>query len=347
MHSIEVNTGATISTIPATIGIIIIMMRYVLCILALLLSCACVHVLAEEVPAADLSDQVHDTESETKILNQSTPPAKNCTNGTSEVPECKEAKVTPGLRADGKCPDGSEPSENLKTCPQNQEAPPPLVPEAPKEVVPEKKVPVFPPKKPEVPPAKVPEAPKEVVPSHTRAEEDPLHKTTSQTTSSSHGSEQKATDSEPEVTQPSESESGESHPGRISESTSTTERQGEESTADKQSNEEVSSNTTVNSTPDDSNPNQRSPEAAGAAAAPDSQETNSTSITLPITENTTTEAPTTTPSPVTVPNAEISSIAPIVQKNKANVDSSSVSPVRMRIAAPLLIVVTLACILVC
>ncbi|ORC83356.1 uncharacterized protein TM35_000741030 [Trypanosoma theileri] len=46
------------------------MMRYVLCILALLLSCACVHVLAEEVPAADLSDQVPDTESETKILLQ-------------------------------------------------------------------------------------------------------------------------------------------------------------------------------------------------------------------------------------------------------------------------------------
>ncbi|ORC83852.1 uncharacterized protein TM35_000551210 [Trypanosoma theileri] len=45
-----------------------VMMRYVLCILALLLSCACVHVLAEEVPAADLSDQVPDTESETKIL---------------------------------------------------------------------------------------------------------------------------------------------------------------------------------------------------------------------------------------------------------------------------------------
>ncbi|ORC83754.1 uncharacterized protein TM35_000581170 [Trypanosoma theileri] len=40
------------------------MMRYVLCILALLLSCACVHVLAEEVPAADLSDQVPDTESD-------------------------------------------------------------------------------------------------------------------------------------------------------------------------------------------------------------------------------------------------------------------------------------------
>ncbi|ORC84010.1 uncharacterized protein TM35_000511110, partial [Trypanosoma theileri] len=55
-------------------------MRYVLCILALLLSCACVHVLAEEVPAADLSDQVPDTESETKILLQGT-----CSDGTSKV----------------------------------------------------------------------------------------------------------------------------------------------------------------------------------------------------------------------------------------------------------------------
>ncbi|ORC84440.1 uncharacterized protein TM35_000451780 [Trypanosoma theileri] len=53
------------------------MMRYVLCILALLLSCACVHVLAEEVPAADLSDQVPDTESETKIL-------LTCATGASE-----------------------------------------------------------------------------------------------------------------------------------------------------------------------------------------------------------------------------------------------------------------------
>ncbi|ORC84540.1 uncharacterized protein TM35_000431080 [Trypanosoma theileri] len=65
----------------------VMMMRYVLCILALLLSCACVYVLAEEVPAADLSDQVPDTDSETK-----------CTQGTSrtsDAPECKEAKVKP------------------------------------------------------------------------------------------------------------------------------------------------------------------------------------------------------------------------------------------------------------
>ncbi|ORC83931.1 uncharacterized protein TM35_000531150 [Trypanosoma theileri] len=54
-------------------------MRYVLCILALLLSCACVHVLAEEVPAADLSDQVPDTESETKI---------NCPAAGASEPGC-------------------------------------------------------------------------------------------------------------------------------------------------------------------------------------------------------------------------------------------------------------------
>ncbi|ORC88673.1 putative titin [Trypanosoma theileri] len=289
-----------------------VMMRYVLCILALLLSCACVHVLAEEVPAADLSDQVPDTESETKILLQAIPTTKNCTNGTKL-------------------------SEDRTKCLEEPEAPPSLGPEAPKEVVPEKKVPVTPPKKPEVPPAKVPEAPKEVVPSHTRAEEDPLRETTLPTTSTSPGSEQKATDGEPAVTQPSESESGESHPGRISDSTSTTERQGEESTTDKQSNEEVSSNTTVNSTTADSNATQRSPEAAGAAAAPDSQETNST--TPPSPENTTTEAPTTTPSPVPVPNAEINTIASTVT-NKANVDSS-ISPVWMRTAAPLMILVVL------
>ncbi|ORC83489.1 uncharacterized protein TM35_000681210, partial [Trypanosoma theileri] len=67
------------------------MMRYVLCILALLLSCACVHVLAEEVPAADLSDQVPDTESETKIFLQGTCPAA----GTSE-PGCSGGGHPPG-----------------------------------------------------------------------------------------------------------------------------------------------------------------------------------------------------------------------------------------------------------
>ncbi|ORC83789.1 uncharacterized protein TM35_000571170 [Trypanosoma theileri] len=93
-----------------------VMMRYVLCILALLLSCACVHVLAEEVPAADLSDQVPDTESETKIL------------------------VVTG---DGNCPPGTERLDD-NTCQKKTEVPP-KVPEAPKEVVPEKKVPVVPP----------------------------------------------------------------------------------------------------------------------------------------------------------------------------------------------------------
>ncbi|ORC84367.1 uncharacterized protein TM35_000451050 [Trypanosoma theileri] len=73
----------------------IMMMRYVLCILALLLSCACVHVLAEEVPAADLSDQVPDTESETKILLQSTP--VSCPDGDERSVDgkpCAEAAAS-------------------------------------------------------------------------------------------------------------------------------------------------------------------------------------------------------------------------------------------------------------
>ncbi|ORC83839.1 uncharacterized protein TM35_000551080 [Trypanosoma theileri] len=84
-----------------------VMMRYVLCILALLLSCACVHVLAEEVPAADLSDQVPDTESETKILLQGTPVAQgtdegDCSKGSPEKGSCiatAAEAVSPGSDA--------------------------------------------------------------------------------------------------------------------------------------------------------------------------------------------------------------------------------------------------------
>ncbi|ORC83759.1 uncharacterized protein TM35_000581220 [Trypanosoma theileri] len=110
-----------------------VMMRYVLCILALLLSCACVHVLAEEVPAADLSDQVPDTESETKIINHGTQCADGvptgtsadcalpvvqregsgvasvCTNGTTgKTGECNSLLEKPVLGADGSlCPPGT------------------------------------------------------------------------------------------------------------------------------------------------------------------------------------------------------------------------------------------------
>ncbi|ORC84534.1 uncharacterized protein TM35_000431020 [Trypanosoma theileri] len=291
-----------------------VMMRYVLCILALLLSCACVHVLAEEVPAADLSDQVPDTESETKILLQGIEQTVNqdtqCTTDGGSGSNCTAGGTHVVLEETPQCADGTVLSYDRKSCVT----------------------------KPEVPPAKVPEVPKNVDSSHPRGEEGLLRETTLHTMSTDPGSEQKATESEPAVTQPSESESGESHPGRISDSTSTTERQGEESTADKQSNEEVSSNTTVNSTPADSNPNQHSPEAAGATAAPDSQETNSS--TPQSTESNVTEAPTTTPSPVPVTDTQISSVASTVQKNKVNADSS-VSPVWMRTAAPLLIVVVL------
>ncbi|ORC83773.1 uncharacterized protein TM35_000571010 [Trypanosoma theileri] len=146
--------------------------------------------------------------------------------------------------------------------------------------------------------------------------------------------------------------------------TSTVQSENTESTAAQQSNQGTSSNTSVNAVPVDNNPSkQQSPPAVNVTGVPDSQETSSnnvstgnsttgadmgvsakteteenTSTTPANPENTTTEAPTTTPSPSSVPNAEISSnIASTVQKNKAIVDSS-VSPVWMRTAAPLLIV---------
>ncbi|ORC84541.1 uncharacterized protein TM35_000431090 [Trypanosoma theileri] len=99
-----------------------VMMRYVLCILSLLLSCACVHVLAEEVPAADLSDQVPDTESETKVLLQGTPVAQcteattGCTgegdnhcHGDSSVENglCKKVPENAQVTGAGACPQGT------------------------------------------------------------------------------------------------------------------------------------------------------------------------------------------------------------------------------------------------
>ncbi|ORC84084.1 uncharacterized protein TM35_000501380 [Trypanosoma theileri] len=108
------------------------------------------------------------------------------------------------------------------------------------------------------------------------------------------------------------------------------------STAGSPVDQETSGNTADNSTPGTSNATQQSPEAVVDATSPsESQET--TSTTPASTENTNTDASATTPSPV--PNAEISNIASTV-KNKANVDSS-ISPVWMRTAAPLLIVAVL------
>ncbi|ORC84079.1 uncharacterized protein TM35_000501330 [Trypanosoma theileri] len=121
-----------------------VMMRYVLCILALLLSCACVHVLAEEVPAADLSDQVPDTESETKCLEGQTQTPEGACPPTGQLQATQSPKGTP------LCTDAPEASANLQTCPEKHEAPPAKVPEVPKEVVPEKKVTGPPPKNPEV-----------------------------------------------------------------------------------------------------------------------------------------------------------------------------------------------------
>ncbi|ORC83950.1 uncharacterized protein TM35_000531340 [Trypanosoma theileri] len=103
-----------------------------------------------------------------------------------------------------------------------------------------------------------------------------------------------------------------------------------------------SSPAAVSTAPSDGNPSNQTIAERSVTAA-DSEETNST--TPPSSESTTTEASTTTPSPVPVPNAVINTIPPNML-TKANVDSS-ISPVWMRTVAPLLIVVTLACILVC
>ncbi|ORC84091.1 uncharacterized protein TM35_000501450 [Trypanosoma theileri] len=94
-------------------------------------------------------------------------------------------------------------------------------------------------------------------------------------------------------------------------------------------------NTGNQSVPSDSTTNKQ-PSPASTTAVSGSEETNSTT-TPPSSENTTTETPNTTPSPS--PNVEINTIASTVKKN-ANADSS-VSPVWMRTAAPLLIVVVL------
>ncbi|ORC83634.1 uncharacterized protein TM35_000621080 [Trypanosoma theileri] len=96
-------------------------------------------------------------------------------------------------------------------------------------------------------------------------------------------------------------------------------------------------NSTVKPGDDSQNPSQATENTAATntTATTGSEETNTT--TLSSTENTTTEAPTTTPSPSPVPNAEISTIASTV-KNKANVDSS-ISSVWVRV--PLVIVVVL------
>ncbi|ORC82228.1 uncharacterized protein TM35_000961070, partial [Trypanosoma theileri] len=106
-----------------------------------------------------------------------------------------------------------------------------------------------------------------------------------------------------------------------------------------QSLQETNSTTTPspeNTTPVDHNTSQQPSSATvDVTAASNSQDPNTT---IPATTtNTTTEAPTNTPSPV--PNSEINKIAPTMQM-KTNVDSS-VNPVWMRTAAPLLIVVVL------
>ncbi|ORC81852.1 uncharacterized protein TM35_001051090, partial [Trypanosoma theileri] len=121
-----------------------------------------------------------------------------------------------------------------------------------------------------------------------------------------------------------------------------TESQTQQSNAATMDNQESSDNTADNSTmaTTTTNGTASTNDSSGnsVTAAPDSQE--NTSTTPVSTENTTTEAPTTTLPPGPVPNAGITTIASAVQTNKPIVDSS-VSPVWMRTAAPLLIVAVL------
>ncbi|ORC84243.1 uncharacterized protein TM35_000471380, partial [Trypanosoma theileri] len=88
--------------------------------------------------------------------------------------------------------------------------------------------------------------------------------------------------------------------------------------------------------PSDGNSGNEVTAAPGTSPTAAAQENGNADSTATIT-NTNSEAPTTTPSPLTDP--PISKIAPTMQM-KGNVDSS-VSPLWMRTAAPLLIVVVL------
>ncbi|ORC83627.1 uncharacterized protein TM35_000621010 [Trypanosoma theileri] len=168
------------------------------------------------------------------------------------------------------------------------------------------------------------------------AQDPSLSGSTAQTTLTGTPSDSSVTKNEPAVTQPSIAGSGEAPPNEDSIALERSQSQTQESSQALQSDKGVSNSTGDNSTPATSNPNQQSTATDDATAASDSQDTNST--TPPRSENTTTEAPTTTSSPV--PNSGITSIASAVQKNKGNVDSS-VTPVWMRTAASLLIVVVL------
>ncbi|ORC83919.1 uncharacterized protein TM35_000531030, partial [Trypanosoma theileri] len=206
------------------------------------------------------------------------------------------------------------------------------------------------------------------------AEEDRLRTNTLHPTSTGTGSGRQATESGPVVTHPSESASDKAQPGRNAErapeasSTSSEPPSSLRAPEDSSTTSAASTNeSTGNSLPGDNNttqqPSYEGTTAPNSISGADSQQTTTnyvstgdsasgadtgvsgkteieetTSTTPPSIENTVSESP--SPSPVTVSNTVISTIASTVQ-NKGNVDSSSVSPVWMRTAAPLLIVAVL------
>ncbi|ORC84386.1 uncharacterized protein TM35_000451240 [Trypanosoma theileri] len=314
-----------------------VMMRYVLCILALLLSCACVHVLAEEVPAADLSDQVPDTESETKILLQGTPVAQQtgdagCSKGTAEKGTC----IATGAETVSGCTGGT-----TGTCTQHGRS---SVQDGGYTEYGHAEWEEFP-AKAHVNSTwrdsrlKVEDEPKVTLPnpdSH-RPEvsgmgvgdnhsQDPAGDSLGPGAGALQPSTDKHTNKPPSI---DSAQDAATHNASLSTENQVTE--GNKSTID---NGTLGVST---DSPDSTNHSQASNSTApNSTSGADSQETNPT--TPASTDNTTTEAPTTTPSPV--PNSGITSIASAVQKNKGNVDSS-ISSVWMRTTAPLLIVAVL------
>ncbi|ORC82103.1 uncharacterized protein TM35_000981060, partial [Trypanosoma theileri] len=115
----------------------------------------------------------------------------------------------------------------------------------------------------------------------------------------------------------------------------TTQNQNQESNTLPQEHQGTPKNTSDNTAAGDGNPNQQSSAAEGATATDGLQENANADSTATTTTTTTT---TTTLSPVT--DTKISSNIASALQNKGNVDSS-VSPVWMRTAAPLLIVAVL------
>ncbi|ORC82222.1 uncharacterized protein TM35_000961010 [Trypanosoma theileri] len=309
------------------------MMRYVLCILALLLSCACVHVLAEEVPAADLSDQVPDTESETKILLQGTPVAQ-CGEDPSGCPPGGPAAAA-GVAPGSPCPSGGVPegqTGSSRTCTLSAAVEPGRgvdgtsdcnsdTPERPCPPPPGQKPPSAQPPQQQTPPPQ---------------QQEKRHKSEGQE-SAEDGSHNVA-QSDVQVDQNSVNTGGNSVPsesGGPGNTSSTSEGEAAAPSEGTTSSGDGGSNNTnpqtqseITTEGGDSNSTNQSTAAAGTTGTEGSQ------------ENVNAESTTTTTTTTTLPPE-------LTNNKKGDADSSSSISSSVWVRVPLLIVVTMACILVC